>query len=258
MNWTPERAEQFVGTMRVLLAHYEGSLEQAYPTTIEQTVRSLALLSDEKVKTAMDDFSEAARKAINVVRLKLRASVAKPTPQKSRLGLETPYRTPASKKVNWIQYIDEKTQMAYYENQLTGETTWDRPPSQFKVDGYDYVEWEEDAFSEEEFLDATKKAFDMVDRDHNGLIDEKELKAFMKATHHEDQFSVIARVIPKIQDLDGFRHFWDRILEDLGTTKTLALFKDEFGFSIGEPAETPNPTPSKESKQPDMVETPQK
>eukprot|EP00465_Bigelowiella_longifila_P008188 CAMPEP_0185252850 /NCGR_PEP_ID=MMETSP1359-20130426/1814_1 /TAXON_ID=552665 /ORGANISM="Bigelowiella longifila, Strain CCMP242" /LENGTH=128 /DNA_ID=CAMNT_0027835115 /DNA_START=325 /DNA_END=712 /DNA_ORIENTATION=- len=122
--------------------------------------------------------------------------------------------------------------------------------SQFKIDGQDFVEWEEDAFTEEEFLVATKRAFDMVDQDKNGMIEERELKDFLAKTNKASQFDYMKQLIPKIRDLGSFRAFWDAVLDAYGTTRCLELFKQQFGFSIIPEVpsivyETPETSPTK-------------
>mmetsp|Transcript_32954 Transcript_32954/g.45979 ORF Transcript_32954/g.45979 Transcript_32954/m.45979 type:complete len:253 (+) Transcript_32954:53-811(+) len=251
MEWSLERSEQFVDTMRIMLAGYDQDPSARYPTTIEQTARCLNALPKEQAESALRDFSKSAREAVQVMQRKLAEGIITSTPSIDKSIRRTPYRTPSRKKsVHWIQYVDEKTQRAYYENQLTGETTWECPKSQFKIDGQDFVEWEEDAFTEEEFLVATKRAFDMVDQDKNGMIEERELKDFLAKTNKASQFDDMKQLIPKIRDLGSFRAFWDAVLDAYGTTRCLELFKQQFSFSITPEVpsivyETPETSPTK-------------
>eukprot|EP00466_Bigelowiella_natans_P005763 jgi/Bigna1/91939/estExt_fgenesh1_pg.C_1320014 len=290
MEWSLERSEQFVDTMRIMLAGYDQDPSARYPTTIEQTARCLNALPKEQAESALRDFSKSAREAVQdpipdtfkKYEYVVKSSTNKYPDNNISLSKKLPMledetissRTSATlglnqlmiklltlpdncyhcryteKSVHWIQYVDEKTQRAYYENQLTGETTWECPKSQFKIDGQDFVEWEEDAFTEEEFLVATKRAFDMVDQDKNGMIEERELKDFLAKTNKASQFDDMKQLIPKIRDLGSFRAFWDAVLDAYGTTRCLELFKQQFSFSITPEVpsivyETPETSPTK-------------
>eukprot|EP00472_Partenskyella_glossopodia_P009491 CAMPEP_0197517492 /NCGR_PEP_ID=MMETSP1318-20131121/2521_1 /TAXON_ID=552666 /ORGANISM="Partenskyella glossopodia, Strain RCC365" /LENGTH=247 /DNA_ID=CAMNT_0043067093 /DNA_START=77 /DNA_END=820 /DNA_ORIENTATION=+ len=219
--------------MKVMLSCYEDDPQESYPNTIEQTARCLGIISEEKAKIALKEFSEPARLAVECIQKKIASGALKTTPRIDRNMRRTPYRTPNRRKsVHWVQFIDEKSKLPYYENQLTGEVTWECPKAPFQVDGYDFVEWEEGAFTEEEFLAATQRAFDMIDKDHDGTINEDDLKEFLARTNHEDQWAELKLIMHKISDIHGFRALWDAMLENYGSKECSAIFKSEFGFPI--------------------------
>eukprot|EP00470_Lotharella_oceanica_P008852 CAMPEP_0170192456 /NCGR_PEP_ID=MMETSP0040_2-20121228/54264_1 /TAXON_ID=641309 /ORGANISM="Lotharella oceanica, Strain CCMP622" /LENGTH=247 /DNA_ID=CAMNT_0010440841 /DNA_START=21 /DNA_END=764 /DNA_ORIENTATION=+ len=247
--------------MRIMLNGMDVNPSSLYPLTVEQTARSLDMLPKEKVMAAMNDFSDVARKAVEEAKAKISMPTLTRTPSKKGTH-KTPYRTPSrrrslhtqKKPLHWIQFIDEKTQTAYYKNETTGETTWERPQSQIQIEEEDFLKWEEeDEFTEEEFYAATQRAFDMVDKYKDGTIDEEELKEFLAGANRIEEFDERKKIIPRIKDIHGFRAFWDDIIDNYGVNKCLELFKDEFGFSIipedetpvTTPRTTPGPTPTK-------------
>jgi len=101
MEWSLERSEQFVDTMRIMLAGYDQDPSARYPTTIEQTARCLNALPKEQAESALRDFSKSAREAVQVMQRKLAEGIITSTPSIDKSIRRTPYRTP-SRSMNML------------------------------------------------------------------------------------------------------------------------------------------------------------
>ena len=252
LEWSEERALQFLGTMEVLLGPLREDPTDKYPTVVRQTAECLKIVGEDKKQQVLNAFSAPVRRAILSARLggllrlgldggaspEVKSPVAggalgvaggiEGTSQAAGL-----VKSPKWKKApHWIQFVDEEQGVAYYEDLSTGRVTWDRPASDIKVDGYDFLNWEEDVFTQEDFENATERAFAMVDKDHDGKVSMDDVKKFLEETHHEDQLQKVKENLSRLSTLAGFRAYWNNLIVKAGSERAAQVFFEEFGFHI--------------------------